>query len=226
MLGGPRWLALEVKYLDRAVAFYEAFLDLEPRERTESEARLPVGETDLVLRRPSGVPRGGLHVHYALTTPSSEYDAWFDRLSSDFDLTQHRFGDARSLYFDDLAGNCVEIGERDEAGRGLTGLFEVVLEVTDIDRAVAFYEALGCSVVDRGNDRERVRLQADGFDLELWEPHLGLADARGGVHVDLGLAAEDPDAAAEAVADRACAVDRLAEGVRVTDPDGHVLTFS
>jgi catechol-2,3-dioxygenase len=227
MLTGPQWLALEVKYLDRARSFYEAFLHLDASEESPTEVRFPVGETDLVLRAPSTVPRGGLHTHYALATPPDEYDRWFDDLSERFDLVEERFGDARSLYFYDPDGNCVELGERGAPdGSGLTGVFEVVLEVEDLSRAVDFYEALGFEVVDRGADRQRVRMSCGEFDLELWEPHLGIADARGGVHVDIGIGADDPEAVADAVSSRALRVTEIDDGVRIRDPDGHYVTVS
>ncbi|MEF8781675.1 MAG: VOC family protein [Haloarculaceae archaeon] len=226
MLSGPRWLALEVKYLDRARSFYEAFLDLDVRRESDTRAALGVGETDLILRSPSTVPRGGLHTHYAMTVPSAEYDDWFARLEERFDLVEHQFGDARSLYFYDTEGNCVELGERSRPdATGVCDLFEVVFEVEDLSRAVDFYTAVGFEVVDRGADRQRVRLTCGAFDVELWEPHLGLADARGGVHVDLGVGTDDPTAVAESVRDGALAIEPLEDGVRVRDPDGHYLTF-
>jgi catechol-2,3-dioxygenase len=225
MLTGLRWLALEVKYLDRAQSFYESFLDLDPVREDADEVALAAGDTDIVLRRPTAVPRGGLHTHYALSTPYDAYDTWYERLNESFDLVEHQFGDAKSLYFYDLEGNCVEIGQREDEGTGITGLFEVVLEVADLDRAESFYRALGLDVMGRGDERRRVRLTAGPFDLELWEPQLGLADGRGGVHVDLGFETADPNAAREAVADDALAVEELADGVRITDPDGHSLTF-
>jgi catechol 2,3-dioxygenase-like lactoylglutathione lyase family enzyme len=225
MLDGLRWLALEVKDLDPAVAFYREHLDLPVRERDEREARLGAGESALVLRRPDSVPRGGLHTHFALSTPADQYDDWWDRLSDSFDLEEHQFGPARSLYFYDVVGNCVEIGQRDDAGEGITGIFEVVLEVADLDRAESFYRALGMDLVDRGDNRKRVRLTAGPFDLELWEPHLGLADARGGVHVDLGLATTDSEGAVAAVDEQARTVQRLDDGIRLEDPDGHWLTL-
>ncbi|MFC7154819.1 VOC family protein [Halomarina halobia] len=225
MLSSLRWLALEVKYLDPAGEFYERHLDLPLAEQREAELVFDAGGTDLVLRRPSGVPRGGLHVHYAFATPPDRYDDWWERLSRRFDLTEHRFGSARSLYFYDLEGNCVEIGQRGEGDRDIAGIFEVVLEVEDLDRAEAFYTTLGLDVTNRGAERRRVRLTTGAFDLELWEPHLGLADARGGVHADVGIEAEDPTAAAERVGGQACDVEPLAEGVRVRDPDGHYVTL-
>ncbi|WP_254544186.1 VOC family protein [Halomarina pelagica] len=225
MLSSLRWLALEVKYLGPAGEFYERHLDLPLAEQREAELVFDAGGTDLVLRRPSGVPRGGLHVHYAFATPPDRYDGWWEHLSKRFDLTEHRFGSARSLYFYDIEGNCVEIGQRGEGDRDITGIFEVVLEVEDLGRAEAFYETLGMDVTSRGEERRRVRLTTGAFDLELWEPHLGLADARGGVHVDFGVEAEDPTAAAERVRGRACDVEPLAEGVRIRDPDGHYLTL-
>lgn len=182
-----RWLALEVKYLDRAVSLYRRHLDLPLIRETDTEAVFEAGETDLVLRRPTGVPRGGIHTHYAFSTPAHAYDDWWDRLSQHFDLTEFEFGASKSLYFYDVDGNCVEIGqstdeneEREEKMGGITGIFEIVLEVESLDRAESFYTALGCTVVDRGADRRRIRLTTGSFDLELWEPQLGIADARAG----------------------------------------------
>ena len=225
MLGGLRWLALEVKYLDRTQAFYEAFLDLDVRRQGEREVALAAGDVDLVLRAPGDVPRGGLHTHYALSIPRDEYDRWHDRLSESFDLVEHTFGDARSLYFYDPDSNCVELGQRPVEGPGIDGLFEVVLEVEQLDRARAFYEALGFELVDRGDERKRVRLTTGSVDLELWEPHLGLADARGGVHVDFGIEATEPDATVEAIESEALAVESVDNGLRLRDPDGHYLSL-
>ncbi len=225
MLTSLDWLALEVKYLDPAREFYETHLGLPMVRADESEVAFAAGDTDLVLRAPGPVPRGGLHVHYAMSTPADRYDDWWARLEDDFDLDEHTFGNARSLYFYDCEGNCVEIGQSEDEGADITGVFEVVLEVEDLARAERFYTTLGMDVVDRGGDRKRVRLTAGPFDFELWEPHLGLADARGGVHVDLGLGTDDPTAAAEAVRDQAADVTPVEDGVRVRDQDGHYLTL-
>jgi len=224
MLSGLRWLALEVKYLDRARAFYTDHLGLAVAEETEEEVRLDAGAHELVLRRPTSVPRGGLHTHYAFAIPGEEYDdRWAALEEAGFDLTEYTFGTSRSLYLDDPDDHCVEFGERGE-GQGITGIFEIVLEVAALDRAVEFYTDLGFEPVDHGSGRERVRL-AGPVDLELWEPHLGLADARGGVHVDVGFSAEEPEVTAEAVSDRACAVESIDGGTRILDPDGHYLTI-
>ncbi|MFC4245625.1 VOC family protein [Natribaculum luteum] len=225
MLTGLDWLALEVKYREPARAFYEETLGLSVREQTDEECRFAAGETDLVLRRPSGLPRGGLHTHFAFSIPAAEYDDWWDDLAETHDLEEVTFGSARSLYLYDPDGNCVELGQRDVAGPGIDGIFEVVLEVESLERAEAFYADLGFETVDRGDERTRVRMNGP-MALELWEPQLGIADARGGVHVDLGFETPEPDAAGEAVADRACSVSRDGERVVVRDPDGHYLTFT
>lgn len=225
MLSGPRWLALEVKYLDRAQSFYEAFLELDIRERREGEVRLAAGDTDLVLRSPEAVPRGGLHTHYALSVPTDEYDDWYARLDERFDLTEETFDDTRSLYFYDTEGNCIELGERDGSGPGVDGCFEVVLEVETLEHAEAFYEELGFEPTDWGEQRRRVRMTCGDFDLELWEPQVGIADARGGVHVDIGIETNDPEATAEGARRDALAVDELDEGLRLRDPDGHYVTL-
>ena len=225
MISALRWLVLEVKDTRRASAFYREHLGLEPVDETDHEVVFEVGETDLVLRRPQDLPRGGLHTHYALSIPAGEYDDWYEGLSQTFDLEEHTFGSARSLYFYDTEGNCVELGESDEKGAGVLGMFEVVLEVADLDRAEAFYTALGMDLVDRGDERRRVRLSAGAFALELWEPQLGLADARGGVHVDFGLKVEDPEEALDRVRDSVRSVESNEDGIRVRDPDGHFVTF-
>ncbi|WP_458204740.1 VOC family protein [Haladaptatus sp. NG-SE-30] len=224
MLSGLRWLALEVKYLDRAREFYETTLDLPVRATSDDEVRFEAGDHTLILRRPNSVPRGGIHTHYAFSTPKDRYDDWHDRLSADFDLVEHQFGSPRSLYFYDPDGNCVEIGGTDATGDDITGIFEIVLEVEAIDQAERFYTDLGFETYNRGAERKRIRMRGP-FDLELWEPHLGIADARGGVHVDIGFQTDDPTAVRQTAEDRACRVENTDEGVRFRDPDGHYLTF-
>ncbi|TYL39063.1 fosmidomycin resistance protein [Natronococcus pandeyae] len=226
MLTGLSWLALEVKYLEPARRFYEETLSLSVRDERENECGLAAGKTDLVLRRPDDLPRGGLHTHYAFSIPADEYDEWWDRLGEAYDLEEARFGPAKSLYLYDPDGNCVELGQQDVEGPGIDGIFEVVLEVESLERAQSFYSDLGFETVDAGDDRKRIRMDGP-MALELWEPHLGIADARGGVHVDLGFETEDPQAALDAVRDRVSRIDRdAAEEVVVRDPDGHFLTFA
>lgn len=230
MLRACRWLTLEAKYIDPLVEFYQQHLDVPVVRRTEREVALDVGaETELRIRRPDGVPRGGLHTHYAFACPADAYDEWWSQLESDFDLQEVDFGGMRSLYFYDTEGNCVEIGSAaDEQGSDdptLSGIFEIVFEVEDLPAAETFYTDLGFEVVDRGDNRKRTRLTTGPFDIELWEPHLGLADARGGVHVDVGFAVDDPELAADSVAARATKRETVPEGIRIRDPDGHYLTL-
>ncbi|WP_137286746.1 VOC family protein [Halorussus salinisoli] len=224
MLSGLRWLALEAKYLDRAREFYETHLDLSVVREGDGEVVFDAGGTNLVLREPGEVPRGGVHTHYAFAAPPDRYAAWYDRLAESFDLTEFDFGGAKSLYFYDPDGNCVEIGGVGGGEAAITDVFEIVLEVEDLARAESLYRSLGFEVVDRGDERRRLRLGGP-VDLELWEPQLGIADARGGLHVDVGFVADDPESVAEAVRDDVCAVEEIDDGVRVRDPDGHYLTF-
>jgi catechol 2,3-dioxygenase-like lactoylglutathione lyase family enzyme len=230
MLGACRWLALEVKSLDPVVEFYRTHLDAAVATESDREIALDVGgNSELRFRRPDGVPRGGLHTHYALACPADAYEAWWDRLDAAFDLQEVDFGGMRSLYFYDPEGNCVEIGSRaDPLGADeptLSGIFEVVFEVEDLPSAESFYTDLGFDIVDRGDNRKRTRLTTGPFDIELWEPHLGLADARGGVHVDVGVVSQNPERAADSVAARTTRRQRVEEGLRIRDPDGHYLTL-
>ncbi|WP_096391153.1 VOC family protein [Halopenitus persicus] len=261
---GLTHLALEVRSLDRAREFYENRLGLgrERVRRTDREVAYAVGGSGsrLVCRRPRAVPRGGVHTHFAFSTTADAYDDWLARCG-DLDPVERTFGSYRSLYVDDPDGHCVEIGttegsagdgdagdrgddaeigDRHDEAPGLTGIFEVVLEVASVERSEAIYRSLGFEVVDRGSDRPRVRLRGP-FDLELWEPHLGIAGARGGLHVDLGLASDDPEADAARIANArdstasdadvtdataaAGALEPIDGGFRVRDPDGHRISI-
>ena len=239
-------LALEVHDLDRAAGFYADRLGLVPTRRGETELAFDVGGTELICRRPDSVPRGGLHVHFAFETPGTEYDAWRARFP---DAEEVAFGSFRSMYPFDEDAHCPEIAGLADGGRGLVGVFEVVLEVANVDAAERSYRELGFEPVDRGVERRRVRLrgpvsddwtdpETDGdgvredtdaprpFDLELWEPQLGLAGARGGVHVDFGVRVDDPPAAAERAFGDLPSVrvlERDDGSVELYDPDGHHL---
>ncbi|WP_082146718.1 VOC family protein [Halostagnicola sp. A56] len=240
MLTGLAWLGLEAKSLSRAREFYEETLSMALQR--EDELAFEAGESALRIRRPTTIPRGGLHTHYALSIPADAYDDWWDRLGADHDLEEAQFGSSKSLYLYDPDGNCVELGQSAVDGPGVDGIFEVVLEVESIERAASLYAELGFGIVDRGDRRPRVRMDGP-VALELWEPHLGIADARGGVHVDLGFYAADPTAAATAIADRVDTLQQSGDSLEssngtlesieggvpetavVRDPDGHHLTF-
>lgn len=230
MLDACRWLALEVKDPVRIATFYSETLSVPIVAESNREVSVDVGgTTELKFRLPDGVPRGGLHTHYALSCPADAYELWWDRLSEDFELQEVVFGTMRSLYFYDPVGNCVEIGGTDDAlgvdEPTVSGIFEIVFEVESLPDSEDFYTDLGFEIVDRGDRRRRTRLTSGPLDIELWEPHLGIADARGGVHVDVGIEATDPSARADAVADRLTKREMLEDGVRIRDPDGHYLTL-
>jgi catechol-2,3-dioxygenase len=239
MLTALRRLGLEAKRLGRARTFYEERLGLQATNVDETGSAscvtYAVGATTLVLRRPTERPRGGVHTHYAFSTTPAAYQRWLRRLA-DLDPVAFSFGSSDSLYVYDPVGHCVEIGsvDRDKSGDSagggttdappLSGTFEVVLEVADLPRAEARYRRLGFEVADRGEERRRIRLSGP-VALELWEPQLGIADARGGLHVDLAFATPNPDAVVEAGAPWPDGPEPVDGGLRVVDDDGHVLTF-
>lgn len=235
MVAALDWLALEVTALERAVDFYAEHLDLPVAGRRDGEAALSVGGSELRLRTPGPIPGGGVHTHFALTIPADAYDVWWDRLdaSPGLDLAEHDFGGLVSLYFDDPDGHCVELAAAGDGstGTGIGGVFEVVLEVKDLDRAEAFYRDLGGEVTGCAETDDRLRLDMGAFDIELWTPRLGIAEGRGGLHVDVGLRVADPETLADRVRDRARVVERLpadaidAPGIRLRDADGHSVTL-
>jgi catechol 2,3-dioxygenase-like lactoylglutathione lyase family enzyme len=119
-------------------------------------------------------------------------------------------------------------------GIPVTGVNELVLEVVDLAAAERFYaEALGLPVVERWPDRGAFWVMAgDRTRIGLWQPQLGLADGRGGVHVHyaMHLAEKDFDTAVERL--RAHGYnpelvsfedDARGRAAYVTDPDGHVV---
>ncbi len=67
---------------------------------------------------------------------------------------------------------------------------EVVLEVLDVERAVAFYHGvLGLPIHAQREDR--AWLIAGQSRIGLWTPQLGLAHGRGGVHVHYAFHIEE-----------------------------------
>ncbi len=219
------YLALQVKYLDDARDFYEGMLGLEPEEVTDDEVSYPLPDgSSLVLRTPGEVPRGGVHTHYAFAAPESEIPRWRERAEAEDLLTwTHDFGDASAVYFYDPDGHCVELcGVADSDAAAVASLFEIVLEVEDLEAAVEFYRGLGAEPFGDG-ESDRRRLDAGAVDLELWLPRLGIADGQGGLHVDLAFEAmEDVEPPSE---DGRVERTEVEDGVRVRDADGHYLTF-
>jgi catechol-2,3-dioxygenase len=112
------------------------------------------------------------------------------------------------------------------------GVSELVLEVVDLAAAEAFYvEVFGFPVVDRW-DGGRIWLMAGTQTrIGLWQPQLGIASARGGLHVHYALHIDDRDfdSAVERLRahghDPEIVVfdDDRGRSLYVTDPDGNVV---
>ncbi len=117
----------------------------------------------------------------------------------------------------------------------VTGISELVLEVSDLEAARRFYrDLLGFEETHYGESREdRVwYLVGETARLGLWTPQVGLAGGRGGAHVHFAfhLAREE----LEALLERLRAAGTEVEGpiqlgadraIYVTDPDGNVVEF-
>jgi catechol-2,3-dioxygenase len=112
----------------------------------------------------------------------------------------------------------------------VTGVNELVLEVLDLDRAVAFYsEVLGLPVADRWEERAWLKV-GEHARLGLWTPQVGIAGGRGGVHVHyaLHIPEEAYDAAVASLRDRGHEpheedFEENGRAAYVTDPDGNVV---
>jgi catechol-2,3-dioxygenase len=117
----------------------------------------------------------------------------------------------------------------------VTGISELVLEVSDLDAARRFYrDVLGLEETLYGEGREGRYwyLVGDSARLGLWTHQVGLAGGRGGAHVHFAfhLGRRELDPLLERV--RAAGVD--VEGpvqlgadraIYLTDPDGNVVEF-
>jgi SAM-dependent methyltransferase/catechol 2,3-dioxygenase-like lactoylglutathione lyase family enzyme len=77
----------------------------------------------------------------------------------------------------------------------ITGVSELVLEVSDLEAAERFYSgALGLPVVERWFEREAIWLMAgERTRIGLWRPQVGVAGGRGGEHVHFALHLPDPE---------------------------------
>jgi catechol-2,3-dioxygenase len=120
-------------------------------------------------------------------------------------------------------------------GPPVTGISELVLEVSDLERARRFYrDVLGFEETLYGEGRnDRVwYLIGSSARLGLWTPQVGLAGGRGGAHVhfafQLGREELDPllarlrGAGVEVEGPIQLGADRA---IYVTDPDGNVVEF-
>jgi len=122
----------------------------------------------------------------------------------------------------------------------VTGVSELVLEVSELERSERFYvDKLGLPVVERWPHRNAVWVLAGaGTRIGLWEPQVGLEGSRGGRHVHFAMHVEeeDFDALVESLRARGLdvplhefgglgEVERKSRAAYVTDPDGHLVEF-
>jgi catechol 2,3-dioxygenase-like lactoylglutathione lyase family enzyme len=106
-----------------------------------------------------------------------------------------------------------------------------VLEVADLDAAVAFYsEALGLPLAARSDDRAWF-LVGERSRIGLWTPQVGIAGGQGGAHVHYAMHVSEEDYGASVRRLRDQGLDPHEEqfeendtrAAYVTDPDGNVV---
>jgi catechol 2,3-dioxygenase-like lactoylglutathione lyase family enzyme len=122
----------------------------------------------------------------------------------------------------------------------VTGVSELVLEVTDLARAESFYvDVLGLPVVERWPHRNAVWVLAGGGTrIGLWEPQVGLEGSRGGSHVHFALHLDEREFEPLLAALRGRGLDvpvhelgplgngeKPSRAAYVMDPDGHLVEF-
>ena len=117
----------------------------------------------------------------------------------------------------------------------MTGVSELVLEVSDLEAAERFYsKVLGLPVVERWPQRDAIWVMAgERTRIGLWKPQVGLFGSRGGAHVHFAMqiAEEDFDATVAFLTERGQEVKTAVFGTThgraayVDDPDGNVVEF-
>lgn len=222
MIRSLGWLGLAITDPERANAFYEPLLGTP--ERVDGELRYPVEAGQLRLKPPGAQPRGGAHVHYAFSAGASGYGRAKDVLAAAGPIEEHDLGVYTSIYAFDPDDHCVEVADRDAGDGTITELFEIVLEVDALAPAEAWWDRFDPTLMDRGETRRRTRLDMGPFELELWEPQQGIANAAPGAHVDLGVRVDDLASVRDGLDPARGDVTPLDHGFRVCDPDGHRVT--
>jgi catechol 2,3-dioxygenase-like lactoylglutathione lyase family enzyme len=117
----------------------------------------------------------------------------------------------------------------------VSGISELVLEVSDLEAARTFYrDVLGFeeTLYGEGAEGRCWYLVGDTARLGLWTEQVGLAGGRGGAHVHYAFHVEDSeiDAIKERIEGAGAEVEgpiQLGPGraIYVTDPDGNVVEF-
>jgi catechol 2,3-dioxygenase-like lactoylglutathione lyase family enzyme len=127
------------------------------------------------------------------------------------------------------------MGGVDDRPPPVTGISELVLEVTNLEASRAFYrDLLGFEETLYGEGREDRYwyLIGDSARLGLWTPQTGLAGGRGGAHVHFAFSIADTGL--DTLHERLLATGAETEGpiqlgpgraIYVTDPDGNVVEF-
>jgi catechol 2,3-dioxygenase-like lactoylglutathione lyase family enzyme len=117
----------------------------------------------------------------------------------------------------------------------VTGISELVLEVSDLEAARRFYrDVLGFEETLYGEGREGRYwyLVGETARLGLWTEQIGLAGGRGGAHVHYAFHVADPEI--DRLKERIEAAGGEIEGpiqlgpgraIYITDPDGNVVEF-
>jgi catechol 2,3-dioxygenase-like lactoylglutathione lyase family enzyme len=117
----------------------------------------------------------------------------------------------------------------------VTGISELVLEVSDLDAARRFYrDVLGFeeTLYGEGAEGRYWYLVGETARLGLWTEQVGLAGGRGGAHVHYAF--NVPDEQIDPLKDRIEGAGAAVEGpiqlgpgraIYVTDPDGNVVEF-
>jgi catechol 2,3-dioxygenase-like lactoylglutathione lyase family enzyme len=124
---------------------------------------------------------------------------------------------------------------RDQAPPPVTGISELVLEVSDLEEARRFYrEVLGLeeTLYGEGAEGRYWYLIGETARLGLWTEQVGLAGGRGGAHVHYAfhVADEEIDRLQQRIEAGGAEVEgpiQLGPGraIYVTDPDGNVVEF-
>lgn len=246
-------LVLRSKRPDALAAFYRDAFDFVDDGSTDGESfRLSLGDTRLCIERagpaaadcPASVPGWSpLFQHFAIRTVDidaanarlSRIDGWSPISTAGPEQLPPNTGSVTAFKFRDPDGHPLELiafpGRRD--GPLFAGIDHTAISVADVERSVAFYEALGFVVAGRTLNQGPEQARLDGLDGSVVDivalrtpsgdaPHLELLHYRGLFDRD-AVASADPDdvVATSWIGIGLGVASNASDVVRARDPDGH-----
>jgi len=227
MLTGLDWLALEAKYLEVAGTFYEETFGINVSRARGGRTRLRGGR-----HRSRAPPTGGAPARAGSTRTLRSRSPRPSTTTGGTASTTTTTSRRRALAPPDRSTCTIPMATASNSVNRTSRGRESTASSRSSSRSRISSARRPSTRISDSKRSTRATTESASDSTGRWpsssgNPHLGIADARGGVHVDLGFETDEPAAALEAVRNRIGSLERESnENVVVRDPDGHFLTFT